>query len=194
MRKKNSALAAVASLQKAMDARRPATTKAAKALAAKEKKVEAMRTRIAGMEEGFFAELSRQLGVENISDYEDTLLRVHEEQSSQRVRFTDQITSLENQITYEEKRDTVRVCPSQPPHLLRLLQLLQLLWWVAAAAARACVKLPPQCVIHLPARVLPVKKCAVLSSWGARLDSVFVELVLKTLCGRPSRSSGCSRI
>ena len=118
MRKKNSALAAVASLQKAMDARRPATAKAAKALAAKEKKVEAMRTRIAGMEEGFFAELSRQLGVENISDYEDTL-RVHEEQSSQRVRFTDQITSLENQITYEEKRDTVRVCPSQPPHMRR---------------------------------------------------------------------------
>jgi structural maintenance of chromosome 1 len=66
---------------------------------------ERLGSEISSVEERVFAVFSADIGVDDFRQYEENQLRMQEQTISKRLEFAAQVTKLENQITYEEKRD-----------------------------------------------------------------------------------------
>lgn len=64
-----------------------------------------IKKKIGEKEDSIFADFNEQLGVESFREYEETILRVQEENMAKRSQFAEQVLKLENQVKYEEQRD-----------------------------------------------------------------------------------------
>mmetsp|Transcript_38602 Transcript_38602/g.122642 ORF Transcript_38602/g.122642 Transcript_38602/m.122642 type:complete len:1223 (-) Transcript_38602:64-3732(-) len=84
----------------------PELAKVCAALAARQKDVDALQGKMNGVSDKIFSDFSKRVGVSNIREYEETNLRVAQESAEQRMQFSTQIASLQNQLEYEQRRDT----------------------------------------------------------------------------------------
>ena len=103
--KKEHAEQAVEAVHKSVTARERQLKETNSAIKKMEAEIASIKREKAAMEEEIFADLSEQIGVENFRQYEETMSLKQEEAIIKRSQFTEQISKLENQIAYEEKRD-----------------------------------------------------------------------------------------
>ena len=103
--KKEQSEQAVDAISKSVNARERELMKLHAAIKKMESEIASINKKKTAMEDGIFADLSEEIGVENFRQYEETMLRLKEDTISKRSQYTEQISKLENQIVYEKKRD-----------------------------------------------------------------------------------------
>lgn len=103
--KKEQAEQAVDVILKSISARERELKKINSSVKKMEAEMASIKQKKIAMEDDIFADLSEQIGVDNFRQYEETMLRKQEEALSTRSQYAEQMSKLENQIAYEEKRD-----------------------------------------------------------------------------------------
>lgn len=70
-------------------------------------KIKDLETKMNNVEDEVFSEFCKQIGVDNIRQYEERELQVQEERAKVRLEFENQRFKLQNQIEFEKSRDTI---------------------------------------------------------------------------------------
>lgn len=84
----------------------PSMATSCEAIEAHEEEVNKIRSKIDKMEDEIYRDFCNQIGVANIRQYEEKQLKSQQERAKKRLALTNQESRLQNQLAYEQRRDT----------------------------------------------------------------------------------------
>lgn len=77
-----------------------------KSMQVREQQIEEIKLRMNSVEDVVFSNFCREIGVQNIRQYEDRELRAQEERKKKRLEFEKQINRITSNLDFEKSRDT----------------------------------------------------------------------------------------
>lgn len=81
-----------------------------KSMQIREQQIEEIKLRMNSVEDVVFSTFCREIGVQNIRQYEDRELRAQEERKKKRLEFEKQINRITSNLDFEKSRDTQSKC------------------------------------------------------------------------------------
>lgn len=77
-----------------------------KSMQIRDQQIEEIKLRMNSVEDVVFSNFCREIGVQNIRQYEDRELRAQEERKKKRLEFEKQINRITSNLDFEKSRDT----------------------------------------------------------------------------------------
>jgi len=96
----------IKNVQTKLDAFDPEIKAIEKSMAEREKKLGKIREKSNRVEDDIFCKFCKEIGVDDIRQYEDRELQVQEDRATKRLEFNNQKQRLVNQLEYEKSRDS----------------------------------------------------------------------------------------
>jgi structural maintenance of chromosome 1 len=88
-------------------------TKVNKEISAVQKQIDTLTTAVNQIEDQIFAKFSKEVGIENVREYENARLNKSKEDGEARLRFSTQKSRIQQLIAYEGRRDLEKVLNDQ---------------------------------------------------------------------------------
>lgn len=84
----------------------PKISEIEKLMAKRDQKIQEIKENMNNVEDNVFTDFCRQIGVNDIRQYEERELRSQQERAKKRMEFENQSNRITNQLDFERQRDT----------------------------------------------------------------------------------------